>query len=1027
VLGALALGLLGILSLRDTKIDALPDLGDVQVIVRTTYSGQAPQVVEDQITYPLTTALRSVPRATAVRGYSFFGDSLVYVLFADGTDPYWARARVLEYMQRVAPRIPAGARLSLGPDATSAGWVYEYALVDRGGGRDLAQLRALQDWWLRFELQSLDGVAEVATIGGMVKEYQVVVDPDRLRAYGISLGRIRGAIERGNQAAGGSVVELAEAEYMVRATAYVRSIDDLRRIPIQVGDGGVAVTIGDVADVRTGPELRRGVADLDGRGEVVGAAVVIRYGANARDVIRAVKERLQELRPAMPDGVEVVETYDRSGLIDRATSNLTEKLVLESAVVLLVSLLFLRHLRSGLVIAAVLPLAILGALAVMRAQGVAANIMSLGGIAVAIGAMVDAAIVMIENVHKRLEHAGPSGTDAAKIEIVERACIEVAPTLVAALLIIALSFIPVLAFEGLEGRLFAPLAYTKTYAVLAAALLSVTLVPALARLLVRGALRPELGGVVNRAATAFYRPLLAYTLARPRTVLTAAGAIVIVSLWPAARLGTEFMPELDEGDLLYMPVTLPGISIDAARALLRQADEAIHGIPEVARVFGKAGRADSATDPAPLEMLETVVQLKPRAEWRSGMTRERLEESLDAAARFPGVSNSWLPPVKARVEMAATGVRADLGLAITGPDLDEISRIGAGIEAILREVPGVTAAYAERAASGRYIDIDIDRVAAARYALNVDDVLEVVRYAIGGATVGESVEGRERYPIVIRYPQAWRDSVERLRLLPIVTPDNRQLVLGDVAAVHVTEGPAQIRSEDARPVGWVYVSIESGALRRVVAAARREIDVRGVLPSGYSLRWSGQYRYFERTVERLAYVVPLTLLAIVMLLSLTFRRAADVLIALGALPVALVGGIWLTWLLGYHFSIGVAVGFIALGGLAAETGIVMLLYLNTAWRARVASGRTSRLDLHEAIGEGALLRLRPKLMTVFTIALSLLPIVFGRGTGSEVMQRIAAPMLGGMISALFLTLLVVPALFLLVRERELPQESAISR
>jgi copper/silver efflux system protein len=1020
LLAALALAVAGVWSVRETTIDALPDLSDVQVIVRTSYAGQAPQVVEDQVTFPLTSALLSVPRATTVRGYSFFGDSFVYVLFADGTDPYWARSRVLEQLGRVEAQLPAGVRPALGPDATGVGWVYEYALVDRTGAHDLAQLRSLQDWWLRYELQSLDGVAEVATIGGMVKEYQVILDPDRLRAYGIPIARVRAAIAGGNGAAGGSVVELAEAEYVVRSGGYVRSPDDLKRIPLDVGERGVAVTVGDVADVRLGPELRRGVADLDGEGEVVGGAVIVRYGANAYDVIQATKARLRELTASLPAGVAIVETYDRSTLIERLTRDLAGKLLLECLVVLLICLAFLRHARSGLVVLAVLPLGILAALGIMRAQGIDANVMSLGGIAIAIGTMVDAAIVMIENVHKRLERAGAGISARERAAVVEAACIEVGPALFVALAIIGVSFLPILVLEAQEGRLFAPLAYTKTYAVLAAAVLSITLVPVLIHWLARGRLRPEAVSPLNRAAASAYRPLLGLALRHPRAVLVVALAAVIVSVLPATRLGTEFMPELDEGDLLYMPVTLPGISIDAARDWLQRSDRALREIPEVQQVFGKAGRADTATDPAPLEMVEAVVRLKPRSEWRAGLTPERLTALLDEHVRFPGVTNAWLPPVKARVEMSATGTRTALGIGVTGPSLAELERLGVQVESIVRGVPGVSAVYAERAGSGRYIDVDVDRAAAARYGLNIDDVHEVVRYAIGGATVGQSIEGRERYPINVRYPQEWRDSVERLRTLPIVTAANVTVALGDVATLRVADGPAQIRSEDALPVAWVLITPAPGELRDVVREARRRLAAELRLPPGYGLRWSGQYQYFERAVGRLYYAVPLVVIAIVALLYLAYRRFADVAIILGALPVAFVGGVWLMWLLGYHSSIGAAVGFIALAGVAAETGIVMLLYLNTAWSARLAAtAQPARRDLLDAITEGALLRLRPKLMTVGTIILSLMPIMLSRGAGSEVMKRIAAPIVGGMASATLLTLVIVPALFLLVRGREL--------
>ena len=1014
----------GTYSLLHTPVDALPDLSDVQVIVRTSYPGQAPRVVEDQVTYPLTTALLSVPGATTVRGYSFYGDSFVNVLFADGTDPYWARSRVLEYLSQAASRLPDGVRPALGPDATGVGWIYQYALVDRTGRHDISQLRSIQDWFLKFELQALDGVAEVATIGGMVRQYQVVVDPLRLTGYGLTLTMVEQAIRGGNQEIGGSVVEMAEAEYMVRVSGYVRGVADLERIPVMATKGGTPVLLSDVAEVRVGPEMRRGIGELDGEGEAVGGVVVMRNGENARDTIVRVKDKLDELRAGLPEGVEIVETYDRSALIQRSVDNLMRKLVDEFIVVAIVCFVFLYHLRSGLIVVIVTPIAVLSAFAVMRLQGINANIMSIGGIAIAIGTMVDAAIVMIENVHRKIER---SGDGPGRMEAVLEGCREVGPSLFFSLMIVAFSFLPVFTLEAQEGRMFAPLAYTKTYAMVAASVLSITLVPVLIWWLVRGRIRPESANPVNRAAMAAYRPFLELALSRPWAVTAVATLLVFATLWPASRLGTEFMPELDEGDLLYMPTTLPGLSPDAARALLQQTDKLIKTVPEVDRVFGKAGRAETATDPAPMEMFETVVKLKPRDQWRPGMTPERLREELDERVRLPGVSNAWVYPIKTRIDMQATGIRTPVGIKIMGPDLDAIEELGRRIERIVREVPGANSVYAERAATGRYVDVDVDRVAAARYGLNVKDVQDIVAGAVGGMNVGTTVEGLERYPINLRYPQRYRDSLRALRDLPIVTPTGANVTLADVARVDVTDGPGMIRSENARPSGWVFVDIQGRDLGGFVADAKSRIDGQLELPPGYSLGWSGQYEYLERAAGRLKAVVPLTLSIIVLLLYLNFRNGRDVALILGALPFALVGGVWLLYLLDYDLSIAAAVGFIALAGVAAETGVVMLMYLNHAWadaKSRAsAAGRAPTIDeLRSAIVEGALLRLRPKLMTVITIIVGLLPIMWGSGTGSEVMRRIAAPMVGGMVSATVLTLVILPALYLLVNGRRLRAE-----
>jgi Cu(I)/Ag(I) efflux system membrane protein CusA/SilA len=1022
---AAALAVAGGWAASRTPVDAIPDLSDTQVIVRTTFPGQSPRVVEDQVTYPLTSALLSVPGATTVRGYSFFGDSFVYVLFEDGTDLYWARSRVLEYLSQAAGRLPAGVTPALGPDATGVGWIYQYALVDRSGAHDLSQLRSLQDWFLKFELQALPGVAEVATVGGMVRQYQVVVDPLRLRGQGLTLADVRNAIERGNSEAGGSVVELAEAEYMVRASGYIQGLEDLRQLPLKL-DGATPVLLSDVAELRIGPEMRRGIAELDGEGEVAGGIVVMRSGENARETIRLVRERIDELREGLPEGVEIVETYDRSTLIDRAVNNLRGKLVEEFVVVVLVCAVFLFHFRSSLVLIISLPLGILAAFLVMYFQGLNANIMSLGGIAIAIGAMIDAGIVMVENVHKKLEHEGEGRGDHSALVL--EACREVGPSLFFSLMIVALSFLPVFALDAQEGKLFEPLAFTKTWAMVAAAFLSITLVPVLISLLVRGRIRAEAENPVNRVAMAAYRPFIGLALRHPRSVVGAALVLLALTAWPYSRLGSEFMPELDEGDLMYMPTTLPGVSADTVRALLQQTDRLIATVPEVERVFGKAGRAETATDPAPFEMLETTIRLRPRGEWRPGMTPAKLREELDRVVQVPGLANTWVPPIKTRIDMLATGIKTPVGVKVTGPDLAEIERIGLSIERALAGLAGAASVYAERAATGRYIDVDIRRGDAARYGLNVADVQEAVSMAVGGMTLAWSVEGLERYPINLRYPQDWRNSLERLRRLPIVAPSGAQLVLADVATVTITDGPSMIRSENARPSGWVYVDIEGRDLGSFVEAARQRVAEQVELPPGYSLRWSGQYEYWERAAEKLKVVVPVTLLIIVLLLYMNFRRFGDVAVILGCLPFALTGGIWLLYGLGYHLSIASAVGFIALAGVAAETGVVMLLYLNQAWQRRMrtaaAEGRAlAEEDVQESIVEGALLRLRPKLMTVLTIMVGLLPIMWGSGTGSEVMRRIAAPMVGGMASATLLTLAVIPAVFLLWKRRGLRARS----
>ncbi|EON20216.1 cation transporter [Cupriavidus necator] len=1013
----------GLWAVRSTPLDALPDLSDVQVIIRTPFPGQAPQIVENQVTYPLTTTMLSVPGARTVRGYSFFGDSFVYVLFEDGTDLYWARSRVLEYLNQVQSRLPAAARPALGPDATGVGWIYEYALVDKTGQHDLGQLRALQDWFLRFELKSLPNVAEVASLGGMVKQYQVVLLPDRMRAYNLSQGKVLAALRGANQEAGGSVLEMGEAEYMVRASGYLKTLDDFRQIPLVTSDAGIPVRLGDVAIVQLGPEMRRGIAELDGQGEVAGGVIVMRSGKNALETIEAVKAKLATLQKSLPAGVQIVTTYDRSALIKRAVENLTHKLAEEFAVVALVCLLFLFHLRSALVAIVSLPLGVLAAFLVMRYQGINANIMSLGGIAIAIGAMVDAAVVMIENAHKQLEHwhAENPGRALAGNErwgVIGRAATEVGPALFFSLLIITLSFIPVFTLEAQEGRLFSPLAFTKTYSMAAAAGLSVTLVPVLMGYMIRGRIPSEQSNPLNRWLIRAYRPVLARVLAYPKTTLAVAAVLLAATAWPMLRTGAEFMPPLDEGDLLYMPSALPGLSAGKAAQLLQQTDRLIRTVPEVATVFGKAGRADTATDPAPLEMFETTIQFKPRDQWRAGMTTDKLVEELDRVVKVPGLSNIWVPPIRNRIDMLATGIKSPVGIKVAGADLKEIDRLATRIEEAVRTVPGVTSALAERLSGGRYVDIDINRVAAGRYGLNIADVQSVVSSAIGGDNVGEVVDGLARFPINVRYPRDYRDSVEQLRSLPIVTDKGQQIVLSDLARIQVVQGAPMLRSENARLSGWVYVDIRGRDLRSAVRDMQAAVAKAVPMPAGYSLSWSGQFEYLERAAAKLKVVVPFTLLIIFVLLYLVFGRLDEALLIMGTLPLALIGGFWLLYLLGYNLSVAGVVGFIALAGVAAEFGVIMLLYLKQAWTARANQGDASLSALLEAIQEGAVLRVRPKAMTVAVILAGLVPIMWSHGTGSEVMQRIAAPMVGGMLTAPLLSLFVVPAVYLLMRRRQ---------
>ncbi|MCB1479729.1 MAG: efflux RND transporter permease subunit [Rhodobiaceae bacterium] len=1013
---ALMLAVAGIWAVRETPVDAIPDLSDVQVIIKTPYAGQAPQVVEDQVTYPIATAMLAVPGAKDVRGFSFFGDSYVYVVFEDGTDLYWARSRVLEYLAQVQSRLPEGVSPELGPDATGVGWVYQYLLIDRTGKHDLAQLRTLQDWWLKYELQTIEGVSEVATIGGMVKQYQVVVDPNKLRAFAIPLQKVRAAIEAANRETGGSVIEMGEAEYMVRATGYVDELADLARVPLMVNERGAPLMLGDVAELRLGPEMRRGVGEFNGEGDAVGGVIIMRWGGNALSTIRAVEARLAELRPNLPDGVEIVTTYDRSGVIERAIENLRGKLGEEFLVVVLVCAAFLLHVRSSLVILFFLPLGVLGAVLVMKLQGVNANIMSLGGIAIAIGAMVDAAIVMIEAMHRRMEKE--KITPENRWRIVAECTSEVGPSLFFALAIITVSFLPVFVLESQEGRLFKPLAFTKTYAMAAATILSITVVPVLMGYFVRGRILPEKRNPLNRLCIAAYRPFLDAAVAWPWATVLIAGAVVVSMWWPMQRIGTEFMPELNEGDFLYMPSLYPGVSIGKAREVLQQTDRMIATVPEVLTVHGKLGRADTATDPAPLTMIETTIQLRPREEWRPGMTMEGIRDALDKAVQVPGVTNVWIQPIKNRIDMLATGIKTPVGVKVTGADLDVIEKIAVDVERAVAGIPGTASAYAERPVGGRFIEIDVNREAAARYMMSIRDVQEVVQTAIGGMQVSESVEGLERFPINLRYPQDWRNSPERLRALPIVTPSGAHLPLEALAEVRIVDGPGMIRSENARRTGFVFIDIAGRDLGGYVSEARQVVAGSVKLPPGYSLTWSGQYEYIERVQARLLLVAPATLLIITLMLFMAFNRATEVAIILLALPVSLAGGVWLIWYLDFDISVAVLVGFIALAGVAVETAIVMLLYLNIAWNRRLEAAEAgmrllTRQDIEEVVFEGALLRLRPKIMTVATIFAGLIPIMFGSATGSEIMQRIAAPMIGGMATATLLTLLVIPSIFVI--------------
>ncbi len=1045
-LAVLFIGGAGVWALRTIPLEALPDLTDVQVIVQTDYAEQAPQIVEDQVTYPITTQMLKVPGARTVRGFSFFGMSLVYVIFDDGTDLYWARSRVLEYLNGLRGRLPSGADPVVGPDATGLGWIYQYVLVsDR---HDLYELRAIQDWYLRYVLTSVPGVSEVASVGGYEKQYQVEVDPVRLQAFNIPITRVMAAVSASNAETGARVLEVSGREYMIRAVGYAKGITDLENAVVSTTAAGTPIRVRDVANVHLGPEIRRGAADWNGRGEVVGGIVIMRFGENAKATIARVKERLVEVQRGLPEGVRIVSVYDRSDLIDRAIETLKGKLTEESIVVAAVCLVFLLHLRSAFVAIVTLPLGVMMSMLVMRWMGLSADIMSLGGIAIAIGAMIDAAVVMIENMHKHLERAGGSETITGerRWEIVREAAGEVGPPLFFSLLVITASFLPVFTLEAQEGRLFKPLAYTKTFAMAASALLAVTVVPVAMGYLIRGRIRAEQSNPVNRVLLWLYRPVLLLTLRNPWKVVLVSAALMVATVWPASRLGSEFMPPLDEGTLLFMPTTIPGASIGEGVQAIQYQDSILASFPEVASVFGKVGRAGTATDPAQLDMIETVVALKPQSAWRSGLTRERLVAMLDSAVRTTGYTNAWTQPIRGRIDMLATGIRTPVGIKIFGPDLGELERIGLEIEAAVRTVPGTRSVFAERAVSGSYLDIQVDREQAARYGLNVADVQATIVSAIGGMQVTTTVEGRQRFSVNVRYPRDLRDSPDALRrvLIPIAlgsagsaSPSSAagsmesaapgmgasgsriaQIPLGQLATVRLVNGPMLVKTEDAFLTSWVQVDMEGGDLGGYVRDAKAAVARSVRLPPGYTLRWSGQFEYMERATAKLKLVLPITLLIIVVLLFMNFKNLRDLTIVLLALPFALIGGIWFLWLLNYNLSVAVAVGFIALFGVAAETGVVMLIYLGLAYEHKRADGAITPATLHDAIVEGAAERLRPKMMTVLAIMGGLLPIMWGSGAGGSVMRRIAAPMIGGMVSSTVLTLLVIPAIYLLWRRQE---------
>lgn len=1010
----------GLYSIKNIPVDAIPDMSDVQVIIKTSYPGQAPQVVEDQVTYHITTAMLSVPGAVTVRGYSFFGDSYVYVIFDESTDIYWARSRVLEYLSQVTSVLPNNAKPQIGPDATGIGWIYMYALVDQSGQHDISELRSLQDWFLKYELQTVAGVSEVSSIGGMVKQYQVRVDPVKLRAFGIPLSHIQMAIKQGNQEVGASVIEMSEAEYMVSASGYIKNQHDLAHIPLGASQNGTPLLLKDVADIVLGPQMRRGIAELNGTGETVGGIVIMRYGENAQKTIKGIKNKIKILKKGLPEGVELVTVYDRSTLIENAVDNLWHKLFEEFGLVIFVCVLFLFHVRSSLVILLSLPVGILMAFTVMHIQGLNANIMSLGGIAIAIGAMIDGAIVMIENMHKHMEKTPL--TPQNRWKIVSDSATEVGPALFFSLLIITVSFLPVFTLDAQEGKMFSPLAFTKTYAMAASVLITITLVPVLMGYFIRGKILPENKNPVNRLLTSFYVPVLKKLLQFPKLTLLISGFILLTAVIPAKKIGTEFIPPLDEGDLMYMPTTYPGISIGKARELLQQTDKLIMSLPEVKSVFGKVGRAETATDPAPLTMIETVIQFKPKDQWRAGLSKGDIIRELDAMVNFPGVTNAWVEPIKTRIDMLTTGIKTPVGIKIAGPDLQQIEKIGKDIERILLKVPGTSSVYSERVVGGRYIKINIHRAKAARYGLNIAAIQQVIATAIGGMNVSQTVEGLERYPINIRYPQDYRDSPEQLALLPMVTEGGMTIALGDVAEIYIEEGPAGIKSENARLNGWSYIDIDGVDVGTYVHAAQESVAENLTLPAGYSISWSGQYEYMLRAKQRLKYVIPLTLAIIIVLLFLNFRNFTEVIIIMGTLPFAMLGGMWLMYVFGFNFSVAVGVGFIALAGVAVETGVIMLVYLNQTYYKLLNDMISSTIttdQLKRVISNGAGLRVRPVMMTAASIIVGMLPILYGSGTGSEVMSRIAAPMIGGMISAVLLTLIIIPVLFYVWKKQSL--------
>lgn len=1023
--GALLLAIAGIVAVLKTPVDALPDLSDVQVIIKTDYSGQAPEIVENEVTYPISTTMLSVPGASTVRGFSLFGTSFVYVLFEDGTDLYWARSRVLESLNSAAGKLPSGVTPELGPDATGVGWIYQYALVDKSGKNDLESLRALQDWFLKYELKTIPGVAEVASVGGAVKEYQIIPDPVKLEQYGVTVGDIKTALSASNQEAGGGSIEMGESEFMVRAQGYLKTLDDFRSIVLKTNASGTPTVLGDVAQVRLGPEMRRGIAELDGEGEVAGGIILLRTGGNAREVIGAVKTRLEELKSALPEGVEIVPVYDRSSLIDRAIQNLTHKLIEEFIVVALVCAIFLWHVRSALVAVITLPLGLALAFIAMHFQGLNANIMSLGGIAIAVGAMVDAAIVMIENAHKHIEaweeaHPGADLAGSERWQVITEAAVEVGPALFMSLLIITLSFIPIFTLEGQEGRLFGPLAWTKTWSMAASAFLAVVLVPVLMGLWIRGKIPPEDKNPLNRWLVRLYQPLLMGVLRRPKTTLFAALLVLIGGLYPVEKLGGEFLPQIAEGDILYMPSTLPGVSSSEAAAMLQKTDKLIRTVPEVATVFGKAGRADTATDSAPLEMIETTIQLKPESEWRPGMTMEKIIDELDKTVRLPGLANLWVMPIRNRIDMLSTGVKSPIGIKVSGQSLADIDGAAEQIEEAAKTVPGVVSAIAERLTGGRYVEVSVDRLKAARWGLTVAGVQSYVKSAVGGEMAGDVVDGIARCPITIRFPQSWRDSPEALRNLPIISGSGQSLTLGDVAEIRTSLGPSMLRTENARPAAWVFVDARDRDMASVVRDLREAIAKSVSLKPGVSVAFSGQYELMERAKDRLTLMVPMTILIIFVLLYLAFRRFAESLLILGSLPFALTGGIWLLYLLGDRLSVAVGTGFIALAGLAAEFGVVMIVYLRHAVQndKSLADPKTFTVEaLDRAIEHGAALRVRPKTMTVAVVLAGLIPILVGTGAGSEVMSRIAAPMVGGMVTAPLLSLFVIPAAWKLIMLR----------